>query len=237
MAISLTCECGKKLAVKDELAGKRVKCPGCGNLLTVPSLTESVPVKKRAAAVADDEEDQDEERPRKKKKKSRRAGKSNKTLWIGAGIGVVVLGFCCLGIGGAGLWWLARGGPEKPILGKWAIDIDAMKKNNFALKEAFKNLPPPAAAMAEQQLLATFAKFTIEIKADGTITAAGLLNKTETTKWRNATAKGDTVTIETQKSGFSDQWERVTFKVIDSDHLQFTVPQAGPQISLWLKRL
>src|SRR5947207_12648817 len=33
MAISLTCgKCGKTLKVKDEWAGKKVKCPGCGNV-------------------------------------------------------------------------------------------------------------------------------------------------------------------------------------------------------------
>jgi len=94
MAISLTCECGKKLAVKDELAGKRVKCPGCGDLLTVPSLSEKEPVKRPATAAADDEEDQDEERPlKKKKKKGHRSSKSGKSVWIAAGVGVVVLGF------------------------------------------------------------------------------------------------------------------------------------------------
>jgi hypothetical protein len=36
MAISFSCPCGKKLNVKDELAGKRGKCPACGELLTIP---------------------------------------------------------------------------------------------------------------------------------------------------------------------------------------------------------
>src|SRR4051812_16654510 len=35
--ISFSCiSCQKKLAVKDELAGKKVKCPGCGNAVVVP---------------------------------------------------------------------------------------------------------------------------------------------------------------------------------------------------------
>jgi DNA-directed RNA polymerase subunit RPC12/RpoP len=29
-------QCGKKLKVQEELAGKKVKCPGCGNNLAVP---------------------------------------------------------------------------------------------------------------------------------------------------------------------------------------------------------
>ena len=37
MPITVTCEgCGKTLKVKEELAGKRGKCPACGALLTIP---------------------------------------------------------------------------------------------------------------------------------------------------------------------------------------------------------
>ena len=35
MSINLLCECGQKLTAKDELVGKRVKCPKCGVPLTV----------------------------------------------------------------------------------------------------------------------------------------------------------------------------------------------------------
>jgi hypothetical protein len=35
--IPVACRCGKKLRVKAELAGKRVKCPACGQALTVPA--------------------------------------------------------------------------------------------------------------------------------------------------------------------------------------------------------
>ncbi len=36
MAIKVVCACGKKLAVKDELAGKKVKCPACQKPMRVP---------------------------------------------------------------------------------------------------------------------------------------------------------------------------------------------------------
>jgi hypothetical protein len=36
MPIIVQCSCGKKLSAKDELRGKKVKCPGCQQLLTVP---------------------------------------------------------------------------------------------------------------------------------------------------------------------------------------------------------
>ena len=36
MAIKIICACGKKFAVKDELAGKKVKCPACQKVLSIP---------------------------------------------------------------------------------------------------------------------------------------------------------------------------------------------------------
>ncbi len=38
MAINVTCRCGKKLAVRDELAGRKGKCPACGSVLEIPAL-------------------------------------------------------------------------------------------------------------------------------------------------------------------------------------------------------
>src|SRR5688500_5065965 len=35
MPITVTCTCGKSLKVRDELIGKRVKCPACGNAFPV----------------------------------------------------------------------------------------------------------------------------------------------------------------------------------------------------------
>lgn len=44
MAIRLTCsQCGKELAVKDELAGRKGKCPGCGVVLIVPDVLGEEP--------------------------------------------------------------------------------------------------------------------------------------------------------------------------------------------------
>lgn len=35
MSISVTCSCGKALSVKDELAGKRIRCPACQQIINV----------------------------------------------------------------------------------------------------------------------------------------------------------------------------------------------------------
>jgi len=78
LMIPLTCDhCEKKLRLRDELAGKRIKCPGCGGVLTVPLLEsddEAPPPKKEAAFTPvkpsrmrpvddDDEEDDDSDLP------------------------------------------------------------------------------------------------------------------------------------------------------------------------------
>jgi hypothetical protein len=90
MPIPLKCPCGKKLQVKDELAGRRVKCPACAAAITVPAAEaefdvvedEPPPPKarkndppaakaaKKPVRAAVDEDDEDE-RPRKKSGRSR----------------------------------------------------------------------------------------------------------------------------------------------------------------------
>ncbi len=91
MPIPLSCSCGKKLRVKDELAGRRVKCPACGGAIAVPAAEaefevvedEPAPAPKaktsapakagkkpvRAAAALDG--DEEEERPRRKSGRSK----------------------------------------------------------------------------------------------------------------------------------------------------------------------
>src|SRR5262245_39955018 len=36
MAIPFTCTCGKSILVKDELAGRKARCPDCGTSFTIP---------------------------------------------------------------------------------------------------------------------------------------------------------------------------------------------------------
>ncbi len=37
MAIKVTCSCGKPVSAKDELAGRRVKCPNCSEPISIPA--------------------------------------------------------------------------------------------------------------------------------------------------------------------------------------------------------
>jgi hypothetical protein len=48
MAISVACECGKKYRVKDSLAGKKIRCADCSELIRIP--------KPKAAPVDDEDE-------------------------------------------------------------------------------------------------------------------------------------------------------------------------------------
>src|SRR3954471_3142335 len=76
MPILLTCECGKQLRVKDENAGRRVKCPACGHEMVAPTGGGEAAVRTAPAAAppapagrsrreqfdeVDDDEDRDEE--------------------------------------------------------------------------------------------------------------------------------------------------------------------------------
>src|ERR1700738_459893 len=44
MPVLLSCACGKRLRVPDQNAGKKVRCPGCGTVLTVPHPPEETEI-------------------------------------------------------------------------------------------------------------------------------------------------------------------------------------------------
>src|SRR5450755_2517656 len=97
MTIAFACsECERKLKVKDELAGRKVKCPSCGASIAVPSeeaVIEGPPPRKSRPPEDDeappvrehddaDEGDkgEEEERPRKKKKKKKKTEKQRQAV-------------------------------------------------------------------------------------------------------------------------------------------------------------
>jgi hypothetical protein len=55
MPITISCSCGKNLRVKDELAGKRIKCPACAGVIPVPAPPKEEPELVAVEAVAADE--------------------------------------------------------------------------------------------------------------------------------------------------------------------------------------
>ncbi|MCH7727868.1 MAG: hypothetical protein IH991_15520, partial [Planctomycetes bacterium] len=40
MPIPVACQCGQKFQAKETLAGKRVKCPKCGGVLSIPNVQQ-----------------------------------------------------------------------------------------------------------------------------------------------------------------------------------------------------
>jgi hypothetical protein len=42
MPISLQCSCGRDLRLREELAGKKIRCPACQSVLAVPEMLEEV---------------------------------------------------------------------------------------------------------------------------------------------------------------------------------------------------
>jgi len=80
MTIQFRCDCGRQLKVKDELAGRRVKCPECSEVLTVPEEGGEAIQAARPAERAkpqrrprdedeldEDEQEDEEDRPRRKR--------------------------------------------------------------------------------------------------------------------------------------------------------------------------
>ncbi len=55
MPIALTCDCGRALRVKDELAGKKIRCPECKSTLTVPGKDAEEVVELEVVSAEEDE--------------------------------------------------------------------------------------------------------------------------------------------------------------------------------------
>jgi hypothetical protein len=98
MSIAVVCEsCERSVKVKDDLAGRKIKCPGCGKVLAVPDEeVDERPARKRSREREEDEEG----RPRRKGGNK----KSKKGLIIGLSVGggvltvgLVILFFVLLG--------------------------------------------------------------------------------------------------------------------------------------------
>jgi hypothetical protein len=225
MPINLECDCGKTFKVLDDLAGKRVKCPSCKEVLGVPGGAA------RAATVAREDEDtadencddQDDRQPRrnpfKKKKKKQAKSGSRLGLWIALAGGVVVLGFCCVGLGVGSFFLFLRNTPEKTLIGRWQVDLPAQQKND----------PNP------QFNAVNTAQTTMEFRSDGTFVAADFGLPTVTRQWKHVKTDGEVVTVDISGAGFLDN-VRANVTVIDSNHIRFQFSTLGAR-SIYLKRM
>jgi hypothetical protein len=216
MPITLECTCGKQFKVLDDLAGKRVKCPGCQEIMAVPGGAS------RAAAPAHDDEDpvdqtgddredgEQRRNPFKKKKKNQAQSGSRLGLWIALAGGVVVLGFCCLGLVGGGLFLYLRSTPERTLIGRWEMDFPAQQKNE----------PNPMLNVA------------LEFRSDGTLVATEF-GTNLTRQWKHVKTEGEVVTVDI--TGGIPSSVRATVTIIDRDHIRYQSSTLGAR-SLYFKR-
>jgi hypothetical protein len=191
MAISVTCDCGKRLNVKDEMLGMRVRCPACKSSLDVAAATNG---NGRAS------------RKLVSKGNGRKTG-GKKVMLVAAGFGVLVLGFCCLGVGGVGAWWVFLRGSSQDsrIVGKWIADVESPKKGSVPKS-------------SEDFMKFAFAG-DIEFKADGTVIDNTPMTPITQGKWKTVSTKGDVITVELSQTPIS---KKLDIKVVDSDHLKIT---------------
>jgi hypothetical protein len=215
MPITIVCQCGKTLKVKEEMAGKRVKCPVCQATVTVPVVDEDetvAPIKAKAKSTSLPRADHDNEAPLPKKTKKKREQKSRTMLFVGLGAGVLLLSCCCLTTG-VGVWFffLKTPPPDQVIIGTWVVDVEATRKIDPKFSDKDANV-------------------TFEIQAGGTaITTAGSM--TIVGKWKAVKVDGDTVTIEFVDPGRADV-EKTRFKVLDRNHLRVLAVRSEPEIVL-----
>jgi hypothetical protein len=115
MAINLTCECGKRLRIPNELMGKQARCSVCKAVVSVPvveaRLAAPPPRPRRRPA----EEEEAEPRPAPKKK-----GGAVKFVLLGC-LGVMLLG--CTGVVGVVAWFIvSTSGIDERLVGAWKVD-------------------------------------------------------------------------------------------------------------------
>jgi hypothetical protein len=167
MAISVSCDCGKRLNVKDELDGRRIKCPGCQSSLLVSSNGTGSGVRKKKTGNGNGN--------------GAKKGGGKGILFAILGLGLLVGGCCCFTGVGAGAWFLwpsGSSGLEKKIVGKWVTDMEMPKKGEMPNIDALMN-----------------AGF-IEFKADGTVLDASPMTPIMQGKWKTVSSQSDVLTVE-----------------------------------------
>lgn len=114
MSLIVSCKCGKKYKVGEDKAGKRIKCAGCGSVLTIPLPEVEEEADPWESSAAEDEYEEDLPPARSAppaarrssasrevvKRPKKKSSGSRKGLLIGGLIGGGLLFFVLLGVGG-----------------------------------------------------------------------------------------------------------------------------------------
>ena len=104
MSISVDCDCGRQLRVKDALAGKRIRCPDCGGVVSVPNTAAKASTQPRkpkrrpskVAAASPSPPPKPQRRNSKKNKTPSRTGKSGPN--VGLMLGAAAVAVAAIGI-------------------------------------------------------------------------------------------------------------------------------------------
>lgn len=112
MAITVKCDCGKTMKLKDNAAGKRLRCPSCSAVVDVPEQDEFVDAFEEEEVIEEDDYDSRPSR-RESNSRSRSGGRSRKpapkkSASSGLIIGLAVGGGAALVLGLAVFMFLGR---------------------------------------------------------------------------------------------------------------------------------
>src|SRR5436305_678006 len=75
MLLTVTCDCGRSIRVKDSLSGKRIRCPACDGRVLVPAVDED-------EEEIEEAEDVGPEPARRRAKKRRPAVRNDKPPYV-----------------------------------------------------------------------------------------------------------------------------------------------------------
>ncbi len=212
MPMVLTCKCGKKIKVNDDLAGRAVRCPGCQKPIRVPRSPEDEdrpdpkPMPRQT----------DEDHTPKKKRPARQL------------VGWILLG--CVLLAGAlvalYVFVLAPpGGPgEKAILGSWEADMEVMLAQPRGLDHAGYRIKfMEGGLVAIREAGDTW---------DGPLIDAMLWD------WKVTSRSGQALTVVITKTGFRPR--EMDIEVLSADKLRLVLkafdPSAGVSAIITVKR-
>ena len=159
MPITTACtSCHARLNVGDDVAGKKIKCPRCGNIFRVvgsEDVTEELPLppRKRASALeersprrAERDDEDDDDRPRRRSRsedddederpRSTKRSGSKAPLLIGIGVGAVVLIGAVIGL----VIWLTKG--ADPVAGPTVIKLKDKEGKEVQVRIEQKQVDP-----------------------------------------------------------------------------------------------
>jgi hypothetical protein len=142
--LNISCSCGKVLQVKDDLAGKRIKCPACAALLMVTgSATAALQDKNRSHNQdEEDEEAENNQTPGKKREPTNQQGSHLQLLLLlgGAAAVFLLLMVAVVGLGAYFLFFQGSAGKTGTAGGKNEASDDDQATRAERSRESLKNL-------------------------------------------------------------------------------------------------